>query len=371
MFLFRTAFWLVIAMTAMSPLRAQTGEVRYQLENLINQTLVAFPFSRENKLRLAAYAELKGEYSPRYQSLVLNFDGLGSLSIYPRSCVLKTEDHRLYYLSKTKNTPLHTDAFNQKVNELLDRIFLFSNHGAPYEKIDFVDTYLAKKNIEPYEKIFLRHILLKYGRYDARYERVEFHTDWLPARTYLHLSTRTKSIVRKPVNPLWIKLDKQILRGYFIRDKGTVYVEDVDRDVFYASGEEYAPNIAAFKLFLYKMLTQTTQFVISKEKNRLEEKLIIEDLYSSNVPLSSNLGSSRGGMADKVPAAKNIHSPKPLYRENNWIPMMLGILRSQQVNIGDPDIIRYFVGEPYFDELYDQLTLPEKEKVDAYLKGSR
>ena len=57
-----------------------------------------------------------------------------------------------------------------------------------------------------------------------------------------------------------------------------------------------------------------------------------------------------------------------LYQEYDWIPMMLGMLRAQRVNIGDPDIIQYFVDEPYFDRIYRLLTPKEKIKVDAYLR---
>ena len=46
--------------------------------------------------------------------------------------------------------------------------------------------------------------------------------------------------------------------------------------------------------------------------------------------------------------------------------MMLTILRTHGINIGDVDIIKYFIDEPYFARLYDQLTKEEKEKVDFY-----
>ena len=46
--------------------------------------------------------------------------------------------------------------------------------------------------------------------------------------------------------------------------------------------------------------------------------------------------------------------------------MMLTIMRTHGVNIGDVDIIKYFIDEPYFPRLYEQLTKEEKEKVDYY-----
>ncbi len=117
------------------------------------------------------------------------------------------------------------------------------------EKLAFVDRYLAKKNIEPYDKIFLRHILLKYGRLDSKLERIEFRSEWLSQQSRSFSGTG----IRKSPYPMWIKLDKTILRGCYLSSGGAVYVEDVDREVDYATGEEYNYNIAAFKSFLYRL----------------------------------------------------------------------------------------------------------------------
>ena len=48
---------------------------------------------------------------------------------------------------------------------------------------------------------------------------------------------------------------------------------------------------------------------------------------------------------------------KPLYDKYNWIPMMLGIMRSNNISIADKDVIEYFIDQPYFPILYDQLTV--------------
>jgi len=157
---------------------------------------------------------------------------------------------------------------------------------------------------------------------------------------------------------MWIKLDKTILRGYYVSSGGTVYVEDVDREVNYATGEEYNYNVAAFKSFLYRMLNQTTQFVVGWKKDRLQSP--------SNTQFVAR-GRSRGASTPK-PKLQHSSSSSKLYHLNDWIPMMLGMLRSQKVNIGDPDIISHFVDEPYFSELYKRLLPREKRKVDAYLR---
>ncbi|MFK7924607.1 MAG: hypothetical protein AB8H47_21805, partial [Bacteroidia bacterium] len=65
----------------------------------------------------------------------------------------------------------------------------------------------------------------------------------------------------------------------------------------------------------------------------------------------------------------NLSKVDPLYHDYNWIPMMLGILRNKHINIADPDIIKYFVGKPYFDRVYDQLNERERKQVDRYLKN--
>lgn len=357
---------------------------KYQLEYIINSLIVDYPFSFENIFRLAAYTELKGTYDSGTNGIVMDFGSLGRLTIYKNNCLLRTADNRVFHLDKYDNTSAQVAAMNERISELLDHIFLLGNHNADPMLIDFVDTYLARKNIEPFDKIYLRHILIQYGRFDRKEGRVEFHTDWLPDQTYAYRSEKDRKVVRKPINPMKIKLDKDILRGYFIWSGGTVYVEDVQRDIVYATGEQYNYNVAAFKLFLQEMFAQSTQYIVREEKKRINSRY--PTMYASGKSANTS-SSSNYAVAEPIPAAMSGAKPKPsvrppantsstsnpqtpqsLYNEFDWIPMMLGMLRAQDINIGEPDIIRYFIDEPYFPQLYEQLNKRERIKVDAFRK---
>ena len=78
-------------------------------------------------------------------------------------------------------------------------------------------------------------------------------------------------MVKRHVTPLKIKLNEEVIRGYYINSGGTVYIENVDRDVYFATGEQYDYNVSAFKLFVQKVFVQTIQYISQKETNRLEE----------------------------------------------------------------------------------------------------
>lgn len=353
----------------------------FELETLINQRILTFPFSQDNLFRIAAYAEMKGEYSEKFQSLTMHFGGLGVLSVYPENCLLRSPKG-VFHLDKTRSTPAQIDMINQEMALLFDQIILLGNHDANPELVAFVDKYLARKNIEPFDKIFLRHILVKYGRFESNYKRVVFHSDWLPDSAYTYRAPGEKRVIKRPINPLMVKLDQGIVRGYYIRAGGTVFVEDVDREVAYATGEEYLHNVSAFKLFVQKLFVQTTHYIVKEEKERLDffergkAKPTIREIIKKQEP---QLAYSPTPTAVYLPNANrdrvqktvlvNLSKVEPLYHEYNWIPMMLGILRNKRINIGDPDVIKYFVGKPYFDRIYDQLNKDEKKKVDAYLKN--
>ncbi|MEO0898053.1 MAG: hypothetical protein AAFY71_16710 [Bacteroidota bacterium] len=361
----------------------------FKMEKLINSLLVEYPFSQENMFRLAAYSELKGDYNNENGSMNLDFGSLGSMVIYPNTCILKTFDSRLFFLDKRKNTAAQVEAINLRVDDLLNHIFLLGNHQVDMEKVRFVDEHLSKKNIEPFGKIFLRHILIRYGKYDSNTQRIEFSTDWLPDQNYVFLDPSAKEIVVKPMRPMKVKLDKTILRGYYINSGGTVFVKDVDRKVAYATGEEYLYNVAAFKLFVQKMFTQTTQFIVMKENNRLAEMLppaseesddkqemVIGETISGKLKNAfaydsdaSSAAQAYGKMRGNNKLVEGIKIN--MYDQFDWIPMMLGLLRSQQVNIGEPEIIKYFIDEPYFHRIYKQLTVEEREKVDKYLHDTK
>ncbi|MEL6843594.1 MAG: hypothetical protein AAFP02_10285, partial [Bacteroidota bacterium] len=127
----------------------------YELENIINQHILSFPFSQDNHFRIAAYAEMKGEYSSKFQSLTMHFGGLGVLSVYPQNCLLRSP-RGVFHLDKLHSTPNQIEAINRELGLLFDQIILLGNHQAKPELVDFVDRHLAKKNIEPFDKIFLR-----------------------------------------------------------------------------------------------------------------------------------------------------------------------------------------------------------------------
>ncbi|MEL6133227.1 MAG: hypothetical protein AAFR59_07670, partial [Bacteroidota bacterium] len=342
-----------------------------------------YPFSFENIFRLAAYTELKGMYDSKTNGITMDFGALGRLTVYQNNCLLRTADNRVFHLDKYNNTSAQVAAMNERISELLDHIFLLGNHNADPFLIDFVDTHLARKNIEPFDKIYLRHILIQYGKLDRENSRVEFHTDWLPEQTFAYRSSEDRSVVRKPINPMKIKLDKNILRGYFIWSGGTVYVEDVKRNIVYATGEQYNYNVAAFKLFLQEMFAQSTQYIVREERSRIQARYPQQEASTQS---STSAKPAVYAVAEPIPTA--IESPLPstrkppvrtrtvqansendaqsLYNEFDWIPMMLGMLRAQDINIGDPDIIRYFIDEPYFPQLYEQLNKEERRLVDSF-----
>ncbi|MEL7338843.1 MAG: hypothetical protein AAGM67_00045 [Bacteroidota bacterium] len=352
----------------------------FELESLINQQILSFPFSQDNHFRIAAYAEMKGEYSAQFQSMTMHFGSLGVLSVYPQNCLLRSP-RGVFHLDKLRSTPDQIEAINRELGLLFDQIILLGNHSAKPELVDFVDRHLARKNIEPFDKIFLRHILVKYGRFESNFKRVVFHSDWLPDTAYTYRAPGEKRVVRRPINPLMVKLDENIVRGYYIRAGGTVYVEDVEREVFYATGEEYLYNVSAFKLFVQKLFVQTTHYIVKTERARLDlfekerSKPTIREIIKKQEP---QLAYSPDPTAVYLPNTErdrvkklvkvDLREVDPLYHHENWIPMMLGLLRSRRINIGDPDIIKYFVGKPYFDKVYDQLTPEEKQRVDAYLR---
>ncbi|MEO0585297.1 MAG: hypothetical protein AAF135_23995, partial [Bacteroidota bacterium] len=313
--------------------------------------------------------------------ITMDFGALGRLTIYQNNCLLRTADNRVFHLDKNNNTSAQVAAINERISELLDHIFLLGNHDADPFLIDFVDTHLARKNIEPFDKIYLRHILIQYGKFDQEHQRVEFHTDWLPEQTFAYRSSRDRSVVKKPINPMKIKLDKNILRGYFIWSGGTVYVEDVKRNIVYATGEQYNYNVAAFKLFLQEMFAQSTQYIVREERRRIQARYPEPEAAETQPSTKSAVYA----VAEPIPTAMESATPaqntpvrtrtvKPvsqedsrnMFNEFDWIPMMLGMLRAQDINIGDPDIIRYFIDEPYFPQLYEQLNKAEKRLVDSF-----
>ncbi|GAB4430283.1 MAG: hypothetical protein OHK0039_48970 [Bacteroidia bacterium] len=314
------------------------------LEHLINYHLRAYPLSEDVRFKLAVYAELKGQYDPDADAFVLAFGSLGHLSFYHDNLLLRVPGAptRVYHLDRFDlDSPTRTQV-DTALHTIFEQVSLLSNHQADPGMVRLIDQSLARKNLEPFTKLYLRHILLRYGEYDPLLETVVFRSQHLPRRA------AETDLMRQPATPLMLKLDRHSLRGYYLQSGGTVYIEDVDRKVRYATGEEYATNIAAFKLFAQQLFLQTVQYITHSEELRLR-----------SVRLSIYITS--GGKTGHMPAVE------PLYHPYSWIPMMLTLLRENDVNIGDEDVICYFVGEEYFPRLYDQLVPGERTKVDAYL----
>ncbi|MEM7372229.1 MAG: hypothetical protein AAF587_26660 [Bacteroidota bacterium] len=381
---------------------AQSSEPVYPYEQLIEDYISPYQLSPDNQFRLAMYAELRGRYSSEYQSLTMNFGSLATLTFYNENCLLRTANNRIYHLDRRRVSERSVGIMDQALTEIFDRILLLGNHEADPELVEFIDEALSKKNIEPFQKMYLRHVLIRYGYFDKPFKRVIFHTDWLPDQSYSYRGPTDISIVDRPIEPLKVKLDDQVIRGYYLNSGGTVYVEDVDRDVSYASGEEYGYNIHAFKLFAQRLFTQTTQYIVGTEQNRLDEMearmaTVVRDVMAPATSLSepeptpllaheshgpyqdmqttrglssdASFGRSRG--MDQPSTRKTEQTVKPKlarYSQYDWISLMLAQLRSRGINIGDPDIIQYFVDHPDFQHLYKLLTPKEKAKVDRNRK---
>lgn len=362
----------------LAPLFAQSNSQTLSLEEIINEYIGAYPLTSDNRFKLAAYAELKGRYAASVKTLTLNFGGLGFLNFYEKNCLLRTGNNQVFSLNRNSSHVSDSIEMNRRLSEIFEKIILLGNHNADAEKIEFVDKYLAKKNIEPFEKVFLRHVFIRFGRYNAEKKMIMFHTDWLPERTFSYRGPDDKELVKKHITPLKMVLSENVIRGYYLENNGTVFVENVNRSVFYATGEEYLFNVAAFKLFAQKLFVQSVQYVSRAEAKRLEgissdaeQSTVITQMITYDSQISGQGTHVAGNMrqsyyAPAAPASKVTTSAQPLYHEYSWIPMMLGIMRSNDINIGDDYVIKYFIDEPYFDRIYQQLTREEKEKVDKY-----
>lgn len=356
----------------------QAEKKEFALERLINQYVSAYEFSFDNQFKLAAYAELKGHYDEQARGFVLPFGNLGMLTFYANNCLLRTYQNRVYYLDRGASNSQQAYAFNYALVDIFERIDLLSSYGAQQERIHFVNKWLARKNMEPFDKIFTRHLFLKYGRFDPHTNRVEFHTDWLPADSATDETGGQRLVAYKSNSPLRLILDSTNLRGYYIRIGGYVYVEDVKREIDFASGEEYTYNGSAFKLFIQKMMTRSAQYIAEPTHDEPVFASVSVKARSATEPrraISGSPGVSRGTAeptSEAKPAAvatakpQTVSTQKPLYDNYSWIPMMLGILQSNDVSISDPDVIIYFIDQPFFPKLYEMLPVSEKLKIDQH-----
>ena len=361
-------------------------KVRYQskygLEHLINNYIATYNLSQANLLRLSAYAELKGFYASSTQSLELDFGKLGNITFYADNCLLKTPGGKVFYLNKGKNKRSQQETFEQEVNNIFERISLLSNQNADPRFVAFIDRHLARKNIEPFEKVYTRHILLKYGKYQPKARAVEFRTEWLPKDQFHASGSEEEALIRQHNTPLKLVLDSTNLRGYYIQTGGYVYVENVKRKVAYASGEQYSYNVSAFKLFVQKLFVQTTQYVVqqaaaerrqtplvSAQQKKGKLKKLLHTTINEH-PQSNSSKTSSDGMVAK--SYNNNDSPlENLYGKYTWIPTMMGRLKAHNIEITDPDILHFLIDQPYFPRIYQFLSKAEKAKVDRYKEKYR
>ncbi|MFK7920919.1 MAG: hypothetical protein AB8H47_03135 [Bacteroidia bacterium] len=344
-----------------------------QIEPLINSYLTSYPFSADNLFKLAVYTELKGDFDAHSQSIHIDFGNLGTISFFTKNCLLKTSSSKVFHLMRDGSSSLaEVAAVNEALHGLFENIALLANHKADPNLVSFVDESLARKNIEPFNKIFVRHILINYGKYSASEKRVEFHSDWLPEESSAHRTKGEERLVKQHISPLRIQLDDHFLRGYYLKSGGTVFVEDVNRNVKYATGEEYDPNVSAFKVFVQKLFVQSAHFIANTESKRLESK---PRLAMFVPPQEGEMAFSHQSFIPEIernaPTAvanrritKKTNSAAPLYHKYNWIGMMMAILREENLSIADPDILIYFVDKPYFDKVYASLTPEERQAVD-------
>lgn len=320
-------------------------------EFLINDRVMEYPLKTENLFRLAVYTELKGHYVPSQDALNLEFGTLASLQFFEGHCLLKTFDGQMYSISQGNSPSVQSESLDASLDELFDRMPLLNDASGNPEVIAHVDDHLSRKNLEPFDKLFLRHLLVHYGRYNAELDAVEFHSDWLT-------SDGTTSEVSAPLR---IRLDSRILRGFYLNSGGTVYVEDVPRTVAYATGEEYGHNVTAFKVFMEELLVRSVQYVVQEDTRR-------EPVASSRRPSGPLPVGYANHAAKKSSESLSTEGVEGLYVPEKWMNLMLGVLRARNINIGDHDVIKYFVEEDYFDKLFLLMLPEEKERAQAYLR---
>jgi hypothetical protein len=360
--------FLLLSLTL--PALAQTDELLRPIEALIERSIALYDLSPANRLRLCAYAEMKGRPGAGQELLVLDFGGLGYLTFFEKNLLFRTTGRRIFHLNRFERGTPAALAFNQALAGLFDRIMLLGSNLADTLLEAKVDAWLMRKNLEPFEKLYVRHILLFYGKYDPAQDAVVFESRW---HAKSGKSAAWGKQVRITGQPLAMRLDEQSLRGYFRANGGTVYVENVPERLGYASGERYSASVAAFKAFAQQLFMQSIPYVSQAEDQRLGK------LGEAGAPVLRQVLDAQarlpqaGGLAPRAPvSAPAAPAPapglRPLYDADNWIPMMLTLLRSNGVNIGDPDVLPYFAGEPHFEKIYAMMTAEERAAADRSLQ---
>ncbi|MCI4670996.1 MAG: hypothetical protein MRZ79_22860 [Bacteroidia bacterium] len=353
-------FAFILLLISVAPSWAKNYTEDLPLERLINDRIYAYPFSSDNLLRLAAYYEMKGIYNAEYDQMEFRFGGLGTVSIFKDRFFIRTRDQKVYHLKPDYPDPELLGLVNDALRDLFEQIPLMGNYGSHPSLIDFVDRNLAGKNLEPFDKVYLRYILLKFGRLDKNGSKVEFHTSWLPRIDHEAMNKSENLLIRKHKTPLVIYLYPAVIRGYYEKIGGTVFVEEKHKLIGkYAIGHTSQPNVASFKLFIQKLFVQSIRYIADDENDRLGEKVSLQNDITSSTLTASN-SSVRPVKLVKVEWQHPYHT-------DSWMIMMLTILRQNKTSIGDPEIIRYFVDEPYFERLYSYMTEKERSQVDRYL----
>lgn len=354
---------------------AQTPQPTASLESIINQYVLPYGISPSNRFKLAAYTELKGRFNHDAKAVVLDFGRLGYLSFYERSCLLRLPNNRIYSLKRYETGTDQVAEMDRQLDHLFERIIMLSDGNASKDHIAFVDKHLSKKNLEPFEKIFVRHILVHYGTFNPMLQEVVFESEVLPTRS--HEKTRREGeLVRQTSTPLRMRLDAATLRGWYLNSGGTVFIHEVDRNVRFATGEVYDHNVAAFKVFGQKLFVQSVQFIAQAEADRLTrlqaEGATMDRMVTIDSPIEDSHAFASNEERNLVRYEQrwrenHAMGVQPLYTQFSWIPMMLSMLRNERVNIGDADVICYFVHLEVFEKIYQQLLREEKLKVDFYL----
>lgn len=357
---------------------AQAPPESASLESVINRYVLTYGLSTSTKFKLAAYTELKGRFDQESNAVVLDFGNLGYLSFYERNCLLRLPGNKVYTLNHYETGTANAEAMDQQLHDLFERITMLSDGEADAAKLEFIDRHLAKKNLEPFDKLFIRHILVHYGKFDPMLQEVVFESDRLPVKT-VAVAQQEGRVVRQPVIALKMKLDASILRGWYLSSGGTVYVENVERNVRFATGEEYDYNVAAFKIFSQKLFVQSVQYIAQYEADRLAKlqehaptmnKMVTMDSEIEHAHTFASSSDRREAMYERRWRMNQAAGVQPLYTSTSWIPMMLNMLRNENVNIGDEDVICYFVHLDVFKNIYGQLLPAEKTKVNDYLSNN-
>lgn len=311
------------------------------LEQIINDRLTAYPFSSSNLFRLAIYTELKGKYYAANEELRLSFGEAASISFYPSHCLLK-KGSSAFHLSEGAPKSSMSAAMDIALDEIFEQIMLMTNSNRLPQHIAFVDKWLSKKNIEPFHKIFSRYLLLAFGQYNPRTMQVSFHSRDIPA-SYAHGGLRGNSGDKIDDHPLKLVLDTVALRGYYLKTGGNVFVNDVDRDILYATGEDFHyNNITAYKLFIQHLFTTSIHHIAEFTRRRKSRKIDVAIVK-----------------ADKTVSSSSDHP----YQLGSTI---IGLLKAQDISITDPSILKHLLYRPFFPDIYKSLDKEQRKIVDRY-----